>query len=320
MGLTRNLTPHTKFTLRESAGMFTRLTGLEGLRQTVPFDISTTFTPTAEFYDDRTVFSSSLAALTFQRSTRLSFSLGGGFFLVDHRAAGLYGTRGGDATANVQYRIGRRSTIGALYQFANFRFTGIFGDTYMHAAAGSYSHQFTRTVEASGFFGLMRPESTFVQTVPVDPALAALIGINTARFVVYTKAIRPFWGARLARAFHQGVAYVSAGQSVVPGNGVFLTSYVTQFLGGYTYSGLRRWSFTMHGFYADAKSIGNVAGQYSTTVGGISVSRQIAPTLHWVARYSLRLYSSPGFENYNRWSNGVAMGLAFSPRDLPLRL
>jgi hypothetical protein len=320
MGLDRDLSSRTKFNFRQTAGVFTRLPGLQGLRQTVPFDLSTAYIPTTEFFDDRTIYLSSRASMTMQRSNRLSFNLGGGFLLTDHRAQGLKGTRGGTASGDFQYRLTRRATLGGMYQFSTFRYTGIYGDTFVHGMAATYSYQFSRTMEISGFFGLNRIEARFEQSVPLDPAISAIIGISSARVVSYSRALRPLWSGRLSRTFKSGVAHGSAGQGVAPGNGLFLTSYTTQFTTGYSYTGLRRWTFDVSAMYSDSKSIGNIPGGYTTTVAGAAASRQLASSLHIVARYSIRDYGSSAYSTYNRTSKSVAVGLAYSPGDIPLRL
>ena len=40
-----------------------------------------------------------------------------------------------------------------------------------------------------------------------------------------------------------------------PGNGLFLTSTATKLLAGYTYTGVRRWSFNMEGGYMRSNAI-----------------------------------------------------------------
>jgi hypothetical protein len=307
-------------TYRQSSGFFTRLTGIDSLRQTVPFDPATTYIPTTEFFDDRTYYVSSQLALTYQKSARLSFNFGGGGFLIDHSAKGLYGTRGATAYADAQYRMTRRATVGGIYQFSTFRNTGIYGDSYIHGTAGSFGYQFSRTLEFSGFAGVMRPESKFVQSVPLDPAIAALIGVSTGRQVVHSVSLRPFWSGRISKTFSSGVLYGSGGQTVAPGNGLFLTSYTTSMMAGYAFTGLRRWSFSANVRRTASKSIANVAGPYDTVQGGFSVSRKLTSSIHLVASALARHYSSSVFDRYNRTTQSFSLGIGYSPGDVPLRL
>src|SRR6516225_8745607 len=66
LGVTQQLSRHTTLSLREGAGMFTRDFGIVGLPQTVPFDPATSFVPTTDFFDNRTVYLSTQADLAYQ--------------------------------------------------------------------------------------------------------------------------------------------------------------------------------------------------------------------------------------------------------------
>ena len=87
LGLTHQFSRHVLFTLRESAGLFTQFPpATVSLNSSVPFDPSQSDIPATDFYDNRTIYSSSLANLTYQATSRLSFSLGGGYFTNQRRS------------------------------------------------------------------------------------------------------------------------------------------------------------------------------------------------------------------------------------------
>ena len=125
---------------------------------------------------------------------------------------------------------------------------------------------------------------------------------------------------RLSRTFPKGVAYVSGGRGITPGNGLFLTSITTTALAGYNYTGLRRWSFGVSGGYNRSDSIGNVLGTYGGISGTLSASRQIVHNVHGVVSASARKYTSATFSLYNRVIYDVSVGVGYSPGDIPLRI
>lgn len=227
------------FSLDTSAGTFTRDFGLNGLSSTVPFDPTTTNIPTTDFFDNRTKYVSSVADLILQVHEHVSVDLGGGGAVVSRQSSALHGTAAANAHGDLQYRFSRHATIGASYTYFHFDFTRIFGATDVHGVAGAFALQITRLLEFTGYAGFARAESKFVQTVAVDPAIAALLGISKGTQVVHTIDYLPNVSGRLSQTFQRGVAYVSGGHTVVPGNGLFLTSYATTLLGGYTYTGIR---------------------------------------------------------------------------------
>ena len=147
------------------------------------------------------------------------------------------------------------TTIGAAYMYDRFRFTRIFGGTDVHMFVATFGRALSRRAEISGYAGAGRMESKFIQTVPVDPAIAALLGIGSATQVAHSIQYVPTVTGRFSLTFSKGVAYVSGGHSITPGNGLFLTSTATKLLAGYTYTGVRRWSFNMEGGYMRSNAI-----------------------------------------------------------------
>ncbi|MBZ5622517.1 MAG: hypothetical protein LAQ69_27855 [Acidobacteriia bacterium] len=320
LGITHQITRHATVSLRESAGMFTRVFGLGGLAQSVPFDPSQSYIPTTDFFDNRTYYLSTQADLRIQKTARLSFDFGGDHFLTSYRAAGLVGTTGLVARGDVQYRVGRRTTIGAIYQFQHFRYQGAYGATDAHSVAATFARSLSAKLEVSAALGVSRVEPKFIQSVAVDPIIAILLGVSSTTEIAHFVTWIPTGSARLARTFRQGVLYVSGERAVVPGNGLFTTSYSNSVSGGYTYTGIRRWSLNSYAAYTRSKSVGNFTGDYRSVSAGFSASRQIARYLHFVFGYNARTYSSQDFHNYNRTISEGRVGLGFTPGEVPLRI
>jgi hypothetical protein len=320
MSFSQQITRHVSFSLRENAGVFTQAFGLGSLSQTVSFDPSQSYIPTTDFFDNRTYYLSSQADLKIQKTARLSIDLGGDSFLTRYRAAGLVGTNGLGARGDVQYRLSRRSTIGAGYHFEHFAFNGQYGAADAHSIVGTYARALTAKLEFSAALGAARIEQTFIQSVPVDPVIAALLGVSSTTEIAHFVSWIPVGKVRLSQVFRQGVAYLSAGRAVLPGNGLFTTSYTYSVSSGYTYTGVRRWSLSSLAVYDRSRSVGNFIGSYSDVAGGLAASRQIARSVHLVFGYNVRKYSSPDFKNYNRPVQEGHVGLGFTPGDVPLRI
>jgi hypothetical protein len=320
LGIKHQFSRHVSLSLRESAGLFDQYFNLGAIQEALPYDPSQTTLPTTNFFDNRTEYVNSQADLIYQRSTRLSFDFGGGGYVNRLRSTALYGVNGVSATGDVQYRLTRRATIGANYRFEKFTFTRIFGASDLHSFAGTFAIRLSKTFEFSGYGGVTRLETKFVQEVPVDPAIAALLGISFGQQVSYGIHYTPDINARLSRTVHDGLFYISGGHLVTPGNGLFLTSQQTTFAGGYNYTGLRRWSFSLTGVYNNALSIGNISGTYGNEGGYLNASRQIAHNFHVVVAFAGNRYFSNTFAQYNRPIYEVRMGFGWSPGDIPLRV
>jgi hypothetical protein len=320
LGITHQFSRHVTFQLNESAGEFAQTYGLVGLSSTVPFDPSTTYTPTTDFFDNRTIYASTQAQLIYQRTARLSFAFGGDWNLTRRRSSALYGVTGEDARGDVQYRITRRSTIGANYMFTHFSYNGVFSDSDFHRFSGTYGVQFSRNWEFTGLAGVTRVETKFPQVVTLDPVIAALLGVTQAYIVSYSVSYIPTYTGRLSKTFSHGVAYLSGGRIMTPGNGLFLTSRAYNGAAGYSYTGLRRWGFSLLAGYDRSESIGNILGEYADASAGLQTSRQISHVVHMVAGVTARKYQSSSFTGYNRVIWDARVGITFSPRDVPLRI
>ncbi|PWU06100.1 MAG: hypothetical protein C5B51_13000 [Terriglobia bacterium] len=320
LGVTQQVTKHSFLQLRESAGLLSRDFGLVGLPSTVPFDPSTSYVPTTDFFDNRTVYLSTQADLTLQKSVRLSFNVGADGFLAPRRSTALYGVTGAGARGDVQYRLTRRTTIGAAYMFTHFDFTKVFSGTDLHALVGSYAIRLSRSLEFTGYAGVLRSETKFVQSIPLDPVVAALLGQTIGNVIAHRVDYLPTGNVRLSNAFRNGVLYLGGGRTVTPGNGLFLTSSVSTILAGYSYTGLRRWSLGSEVNASLARSIGNVLGDYRNYSASVTVSRQIKGGLHTIAAFSVRKYDSPDFHSYHRLIYTTRIGIGYSPGDVPLRI
>jgi len=320
LGITEQFSRHVSLQLNESAGIFAQAYGLAGLSPTVSFDPTTNYTPTTDFFDNRTIYTSTQALLTYQRTARLSFAFGGDWDVTRRRSSALYGVTGQDARGDVQYRITRRSTIGANYMFTHFSYNGVFSGTDFHRFSATYGVQLSRTWEFSGFAGATRLDSKFPQVITLNPTIAALLGITQGYYVSYGLNWIPSYSGRLSKTFMRGVAYISGSHLMNPGNGLFLTSKTYNGTAGYTYTGLRRWSFNLSAAYDKSDSIGNILGEYGDRSAGLQTSRQLSHVVHLVAGVAARKYQSDNFTGYNRLIWDARVGLSFSPRDIPLRI
>ena len=320
LGITHQLTRHIAFSLRESAAISSRGYGLQGLELSVPFDPATTYAPTTDFFDNRTEYVSTQADLVIQRSPRLSFDLGGDAAKVWRRSKALYGVDVRGARGDVQYRLTRKSTIGATYRYNEHAYTRTFGSADIHSWAATYAIAFTRRLEFSSFFGASRVETQFIERVPIDPVIAAILGIASAAQVANTVRYVPYYDARLSRTFSNGVLYGSAGRAITAGNGLFTTSDSTAIRAGYSYTGLRYWSFSSNVQYHRSNALSLNRGHYGGFEGQLHASRHLVHSIHLVLTYSLRNYQSNDFDNYRRTVNVATLGFTFAPGDVPLRV
>jgi hypothetical protein len=316
--LTRHLARHITLSLRESGGVFSRDLGLLGL-EAVPFDPSSAYIPATNFLDNRTLYLSTQADLTIQKTARLSFNFGGDGFLARRFSTALSGVTGATGRGDLQYRISRRMTIGAAYRFTEFDYTRVLDATDLHSVIGSFAIRVNRSVEFSAFAGMVRAETKSIQSVPLNPVVASLLGQSTGNIIVDKIYHAPNFDARVSRIVRNGMIFAGASRSIGPGNGLFLTSKVTAAFGGYTFTGFRRWSFSAEFSSNLNQSLGNIIGDYRDYGGAFRTSHQIGHSMYTFAAFSARRYSSASFAGYNRPIYDGRIGIGYAPGDVPLR-
>jgi hypothetical protein len=319
LNLTHQLARHITLSLRESGGVFSRDFGLLGLPEVVPFDPSSSYVPATNFLDNRTLYLSTQADLTIQKSARVSFDFGGDGFLARRWSTALYGVTGASGRGDVQYRVSRRMTIGAAYRFTSFDYTRVFNATDLHSAVGSFAIRINRSMEFSAYAGVMRSETKFIESVPLNPLVASLLGQSTGAVIAHNIDYAPNFDARVSRVVNKGMLFAGASRSISAGNGLFLTSKATGVFGGYTYTGLRRWSFSTDFSSNMNQSLGNIIGDYRDFGAALRTSHQIGHALYTFAAFSTRWYGSASFAGYNRSIYDARVGVGYAPGDVPLR-
>jgi hypothetical protein len=322
LSVNHQISRHLTFSLSNSFGIINRDYGLlSTLSPAVTFDPAQSYVPTTDFFDNRTIFVSSQANLVIQRSTRLSFSFGGGVFINRRASSALYGVTGLSAHGDVQYRLSKQATFGANYSYSHYLYTGLINSTDVHSANATFAYRLGQWWEFSGSGGMYRSETKFIQDVPVDPAVAAIIGIFESSEVLYNVRYGANIAARLSRTFGKGVAFVTVTRGIVPGNGLFLTSTATNVNGGYNYSGLiKKWSIGTNVAHQEAVSIGNVIGSYGGTSVGVNIARQISGDIHVTLGGTVFKYGSSVFSKYNQLVYSAHLGLGWTPGRVPLRI
>lgn len=318
LGVTHQFNRRAAIRFSEAAGMYSRNYQTTPLVETVPFDPSTTYVPQTDFFDNRTIFATSGVNLTLQKTSRLSFSMGGLAFTNSRDSHSLTNAWGVNAQGDVQYRVTRKSTVGAYYNFMHFGYSSTSGGTDVHGFGASYSRALSARWQLSGYGGMMRVESKYLQTQAVDPLIAALLGITQAPLISHVLQSSPMMAGRISRSMRRGVLYANGGRGVTAGNGFFLTSIVTTVGGGYSYTAFRHWSLNAQVIHLSANSEGTISGKYGNTIFSLSAGRQLGRYTHWSASYSMNNYTSPQFGNYNRRIDMAAITVGFSPGEVRL--
>jgi hypothetical protein len=267
--------------------------------------------PTNDLYDSRKDYLQSRIDLTWRESERLSFDLGGDGFVVRRQSLLLAGLNGYGARASVAYRFTPRQTISANYDSTYFDFQRTFGNSRLETSALGYSIGLSREWDLSTLVGGVRVDTLGLTPVSLQPAIAALIGENSA-FVTFT-SVRyvPVAEVRLMRQFRTAALTLDLSSTVTPGNGLYLTSRQTSGAVAYSYIATRSLQARGNVGYSQLSALGQALDRYSNLEGGIQILYRLTGNTYLDVRYDYRHYTT-GNEMVKMDSNRVSLGVAFS--------
>jgi hypothetical protein len=317
LSVTRQLSGRTSLVFREAAGITAR--GFRTVSGYSPFDPAIAGVPANELFDSRTAYLSSMANLVFQKSARLSFSIGGSGNLIRRRSSALFGSTGWNASGDVSYRISRSVSLGADYSYGHTFFTKGFGTSDIHSAGINATFRVGRRWDLGLRAGAARVAMLSLMRVEFDPVIAAILGTTSGTFAFRNTYFIPSSGARLSRTFRRSLFSIYYDNAPSAGNGVYAATKYQNVGASYSFTGLRRLNFGFSGGYGTFTSLSQGLGRYTNYSGGAGASYRIKSYLHVSSGYDVSKYDlSQG--QFRRFRHRVTIGLVFSPGERPLSL
>jgi hypothetical protein len=275
--------------------------------------------PSSLLFDSRSYYLQGGLDVTYQQTPRTSFTIGGQGFDVWRQSADLVGVEGYSARGTVDHKLNRTTSIGFTYQRQHFNFPKVFGqadiDTGELFVGTNLGRLWTFVLRA----GVFHSEVSGLQTVALNPVIAALLGQTSTVQAFYREDIYPSGQAALTRKFKTALLSFSYSQSVTPGNGVYLTSKSDMGNASYSYTGIRKVNLTVSGGYNSLNSLGQGIKPYSSGTGGAGITYTLPWALHLVARYDYR-YQEIEDLIYKHTGYRATLGVTFSPGKVPLSL
>jgi hypothetical protein len=316
LGYTYQKSKRLYFNFQGIGGIYTNYLGTSIGETAVPSIVAT---PTLQLFDNRTYFLQGNASATYLLTARASLTVGGSGFTVQRQSSELENMLGYNARANFRYRLTRATSLGAEYTRQHFQFPGQFGHSDMNMYSLLFSTQMGRQWTFTLDGGAYQLNVVGLQTVSLDPAIAALLGVSTAVHTFAAQNWVPAGNATLNRKFRSATLSFAYARTVLPGNGVYLTSRSESGSVGYNYTGIRKLSLAISGGYSSLASVGQGLAPYRMFTGGAGLTYNLTHALHAVARYDARQQEIE-LAGYRRTSYRASVGIAFSPGALPLSL
>jgi hypothetical protein len=281
-------------------------------------DINLAVSPNIQIYDVGAKQFSSQADLTWQETSRLSFSMGTSYFGIEQDSAQLLGMTGQQFRGDVNYRVTRKMTIGTYYSFSRYFYSHGFGNSATNTAGAIYSYAFNRTTQLRFRGGFSEVESTGFQQVQINPVVAALLGQSSGVIDSYIAYKTTDFSAQFVKDFHGGrtTASLAYAHGISPGNGVFQTSQQESISATLTARVFRTYTFTAAVGRDTLATIGLEAlgqnvGKYQSEYGRLTLARTYrrGVGLSFGAEYRYFGLNEDGFvRNQLRITSGVTWG------------
>lgn len=291
----------------------------------MPYNLGSYYNPmtsgltSTEMFNTPTEVLMSSARMTYQRTSRLSFGMGGTGFVVRRRSQALIGAEGYVVTGDVAYRLSRYQTIGLDYTFGHFNFTHQFGSSDFHGVAFDYAARIGKHWEFGLRAGGFRVEASRLTEASVDPAIAAILGQTTVIEVFHRVLYAPHYEGHLTRGSRHGSWSLSYVRTIMPGNGVYLTSGYDTAQTIYSYSGLSKVALQCRFGYYGLSSVSQTIGRYRGVTGGGGATVRLTRGMSLAAQIDGRRYDANGTA-LRRTAYRASLGLVWSPGERPLAI
>jgi hypothetical protein len=313
LGLSHDLNSRWTLSLAESGGIF--------IRQVLynPFNLldpAMANAPHNDVFDDRTRFLASIAQITYHKSPRLSFNMGGRGYVVRRDSSDLVGLSVYQGDAGLGYALTATKTVGLDYSFARYTYTRVTGSALMQAAGLSYTQHLGPHWEAALRLGGYRTGREALTRNQPSSTIGQIIGPGA---LVSTREVRylPSFEARLKRQLRHGSAMVAYTRGIDPGNGIYLLSERQAVDVGYRYRGFRRWDMGVDGGYGIYKSLAEVVSPYRGFRMGGGATYRVFQIMHLVARFDYSQFEVRA-TNFLKERYRVSFGVGFAPKEMSL--
>lgn len=314
LGYTYQKSRRLVFDLRQLAGSVSQATSYGAALPTVPDSI---LTPASLLFDNRANFLQSSLDVNYLQSDRTTITFGGQGFGVWRKAKALIGMQGYELHGSIMHRLSRRTTLGVNYSHSHYDYPKAFGESDINSYSGTWASQLGRFWTLSVNGGVYQVETQGLQRVAVDPAVTALLGITSTIQTFYRNSLFPQWGVNLDRKFQRATLSLNYQSGVSGGNGVYLTSRQESGGASLNYTASRKWSFSANGAYSKLEGIGQDLQPFSQITGGAGATYALTSPIHIFAQFATRRMELVDAA-FRRNSSRAAIGISFSPGDIPL--
>ncbi|MEP7353468.1 MAG: hypothetical protein ABI824_09590 [Acidobacteriota bacterium] len=273
--------------------------------------------PTSLLFDNRYIQVQVGTDVNYIASAKTVYSFGGTGYTIHRGTSALAGVNGYTLRGNVKHRLSRSTTVVVGYQHTHYDYPRSFGEADINQFTSGISKRIGRDWDVSLSGGAYQIQTQGVESVAVDPAIAALLGTATASRTFYKVTWLPTIAASINRTFRRSTWSANYSRGTSPGNGLYLASQQESYGSGYSYTGIRKWSLSISVNRSTLSSVAQLLSDYESNSASASISRTLPYGLHLSGEFQLR-QQKLALGGFNRTGTRTSINLSYSPGDIPI--
>jgi hypothetical protein len=264
-------------------------------------------------------FNASTITAAYRQTARLSYEFTGTFTLARYTSPVGLGSDDLIGTASALYALTPATTLSGTYQEMYYHFqrnagTARTASTYLTLSHALPSHW---TLGASAGATHADDDGSYPIPIYLKSGNSIIPFVYVGHYA--TSANLPYFSGSASRNWHHSLASFRGGESVTPGNGVFLTSRTLGISGVFSY-GTRRSNISASGSFSRLTSAANAATTtYRAIDFGGGYSYNLIRHLGANTRYDHVTTEFVG-SSASGTDNRLSIGLYFTSKDIPLAI
>ena len=315
LGLSYRARPSRFWTLNMAQRFTTTTNGLGFVAQGSNNDLGSALAPVAQFFSTRLNYLQSTGSATWIASSRTQVSFGADYIRQEYGSTVLFGSKGYLLNSKVERRLSKRFSVGGSYTKGRFTF-GEQVESQSHTIQANLESSFARFWTFNLNAGATASDVTNKFTFRLDPVLAAILGQSTVTQSFNQRNIFPSGSVELTRRFEHSSFGANYSRSFGANNGVLGASRVEGASIAYSRNISGNINLGAAGTYWNYSGLGQITGKTNAKSANAQLSYRFTSALHLTMSYDYRIQKA-GSLDYS--GNRVAVGIAFSPSDRPLR-
>jgi hypothetical protein len=268
-------------------------------------------------FDTRLYYLRSGVDATYIASSRMSYQASAQGFYQAYGGSGGASSYGYTANGVVTRRLTKNVNIGGSYSFNHFEFPSSQSSSNSQSFQGNFAMVFANYWTLSVGAGATYSEIKSPIVIPLSPVYAALFGVPSITAILDDKTWYPSGSGLLKRRFRHSEASAGYSRGITSGGTTFYTSRTENAGIGWSYSGIRRWSFSLNGNYWNNVSLGGAPQKYTVLSAGGGFTYSVARYTYIIGNYNYRVQDYDAF-GAHRDGARITVGVNFSPGNVPL--